>query len=142
MSEKKKRNPIEILLVEDDALDATMTKRYLKEAPASTHLNVVRDGEEALDFLFQRGQHTHAPRPDVILLDMNLPKVDGRQVLEEIKKDTNLNHIPLMVVSGDSVAEDLKKKYGLDDDCFVNKWLDMKSFTKLIKSVENYRAER
>lgn len=104
--------PIDVLLVEDDPGDELMTREAFEDNKIRNTLHVVRDGEQALDFLYQRGDHTDSPRPDLILLDLNLPKYDGRQVLEKIKSDPELSHIPVVVLTTSSAEEDICEATG------------------------------
>ena len=105
--------PIEVLLVEDDPGDELMTREAFEENRIGNRLHVARDGEEALDFLYQRGEHAEAPRMDLILLDLNLPKYDGRQVLEQIRSDPELTHTPVVILTTSSAEEDIMSSYKL-----------------------------
>lgn len=113
--------PIDVLLVEDDPGDELMTREAFEDNKIGNTLHVVRDGEEALDFLYRRGGHAEAPRPDLILLDLNLPKYDGRQVLEKIKSDQDLSDIPVVVLTTSSAEEDILRSYKLHANAYVTK---------------------
>jgi len=132
------RNPKEILLVEDNSLDARMTKDALKDCPLSHNLNIVTDGLEAMDFLRGTGKHAGAPRPDLILLDLNLPGKDGREILSEIKSDANLRRIPVVVLSTSQAADDILKAYDLNANSYVSKPVELDSFTNAVKSIQQF----
>ena len=130
--------PIDILLVEDNPGDARLAKEALKDAKVSNSLHWVKDGVEAMQFLRQDGDHADAPRPDVILLDLNLPKKDGREVLEEIKSDPHLMRIPVVVLTVSSAEEDVLKSYNLHANCFISKPLDLDRFIEVVRSIEDF----
>jgi two-component system, chemotaxis family, response regulator Rcp1 len=130
--------PIEILLVEDNPGDVRLTVEALKEGKVQNKLHVARDGAEALDFLFRRGVHANATRPDIILLDLNLPKKDGREVLDEIKKDPKLRRIPVVVLTTSSAEEDILKSYDLHVNCYITKPVDMDRFIEVVKAIDNF----
>ncbi|MEU0539523.1 response regulator [Nocardia sp. NPDC005978] len=130
--------PIVILLVEDDPGDELMTREAFEHNRIGNTLLVVRDGEEALDFLYQRGAHTGAPRPDLILLDLNLPKYDGRQVLEQIKSDSDLAHIPVVVLTTSAAEEDILRSYRLHANAYVTKPVDLDQFISAIKQIDDF----
>jgi len=130
--------PIEILLVEDDPGDELMTREAFEDNKISNTLNVVRDGEEALDFLYRRGEHTAAPRPDLILLDLNLPKYDGRQVLQMIKSDEDLAHIPVVVLTTSSAEEDILRSYKLHANAYVTKPVDLDQFIAAVRQIDEF----
>jgi len=130
--------PIEILLVEDNPGDIRLTVEALKESKVSNRLHVARDGEEALDFLYSRGSFHDVPRPDVILLDLNLPRKDGREVLKEIKDDPDLKRIPVAIMTISNAEEDILKSYNLHANCYIQKPIDMDQFVKVVKSIENF----
>jgi CheY-like chemotaxis protein len=132
------QNPKEILLIEDNALDARMTRDALKECPILIRLNVVTDGLEALEFLEGTGRHAGAPRPDLILLDLNLPGKDGREILSEIKSDANLRRIPVVVLSTSRATEDILKAYDLNANSYVSKPVELDLFTKAVQSIQQY----
>jgi len=138
MSDTPVCSPIQILLIEDNPGDIRLTIESLKDAKIRTNLNVVRDGVEALDFLYQQNQHTDAPRPDLILLDLNLPKKDGREVLAEIKTADQLRRIPVVVLTTSQAEEDILKSYGLHANCYVTKPVDLDQFIDVIRSLETF----
>ena len=129
---------IEILLVEDNPGDVRLTIEALKESKIRNTLHVAHDGEEAMDFLLQRGRFTTAPRPDLILLDLNLPRKDGREVLKEIKNAPHLRRIPVAVLTTSSAEEDIVKSYNLHANCYIQKPLDIDQFAKVVKSIEDF----
>jgi CheY-like chemotaxis protein len=130
--------PICILMVEDNEGDVLLTTEALKEAKVVTDLHVVRDGVEAIDFLYRKGPYSAAPRPDLILLDLNLPRRDGRQVLAEIKQDPTLRHIPVVVLTSSSAEQDIVKAYDLHANCYIVKPVDLSSLIEVVKSIENF----
>jgi CheY-like chemotaxis protein len=130
--------PVEILLVEDNLGDARLTREALKEGKVYSTLRWVKDGVEALDFLHRRGKHKGAPRPDIILLDLNLPRKDGREVLEEIKADKTLMRIPVVILTTSKAEEDVLRTYALHANCYVTKPVDLEQFIKVVKSIDNF----
>lgn len=130
--------PVEILLVEDNEGDVRLTREALREGHLRNRLHVVEDGEKALDFLFRRGVYADAPRPDLILLDLNLPRRDGREVLAEIKADTSLKRIPVVVLTTSRAEEDLARSYDLHANCFITKPVDFDQFIQVVKTIENF----
>jgi CheY-like chemotaxis protein len=130
--------PICILMVEDNEGDVLLTTEALKEAKVVTDLHVVRDGVEAIDFLYRKGPYSAAPRPDLILLDLNLPRRDGRQVLAEIKTDPTLRHIPVVVLTSSSAEQDIVKAYDLHANCYIVKPVDLSNLIEVVKSIENF----
>ncbi|MBK9053295.1 MAG: response regulator [Chloroflexi bacterium] len=130
--------PIEILLIEDSTTDILMTQEALHEAGLPNHLNIVEDGVKALDFLRQIGTYAQAPRPDLILLDLNLPRKNGQEVLAEIKNDPHLQQIPVVVLTTSSAEEDIMKAYALHANCYVVKPLDFISFVEVIRSIRHF----
>jgi CheY-like chemotaxis protein len=130
--------PIEILLVEDNPGDIRLTREALKEGKVTNNLQVAKDGEEALDCLFQRGRFTKCIRPDIILLDLNLPKKDGREVLKIIKSDNNLKQIPVVVLTTSKAEEDILKSYNYHANCYITKPIDMNEFLKVIRMTEDF----
>ena len=129
---------IEILLVEDNPGDVTLTTEALEDSKIVNNLHVAEDGEEAIEFLRQQGQFANSPRPDLILLDLNLPKKDGREVLQEIKADDSLKSVPVVVLSMSSAEEDILKSYNLHANCYINKPVDLHEFAKVVSSIEDF----
>ncbi|MFF0139527.1 response regulator [Streptomyces sp. NPDC005227] len=130
--------PIDVLLVEDDPGDELMTREAFEDNKIGNTLHVVRDGEEALDFLYKRGAHTGAPQPDLILLDLNLPKYDGRQVLEQIKSDPALAHIPVVVLTTSAAEEDILRSYKLHANAYVTKPVDLDQFIAAVRQIDDF----
>lgn len=130
--------PIEVLLVEDNPADVRLTKEAFKEGRFLNHLNVVTDGVEALEFLRREGRYGGAPRPDLVLLDLNLPKKSGREVLEEIKSDPELRRIPVMILSTSSARQDLQSSYNLHANCYIAKPVDLEQFLNVVRSIEHF----
>ncbi|MBZ6138156.1 MULTISPECIES: response regulator [Streptomyces] len=130
--------PIDVLLVEDDPGDELMTREAFEDNKIGNTLHVVRDGEEALDFLYRRGLHTQVPRPDLILLDLNLPKYDGRQVLEKIKSDQDLSDIPVVVLTTSSAEEDILRSYKLHANAYVTKPVDLDQFIAAVRQIDDF----
>jgi len=129
---------IEILLVEDSPGDIRLTIEAMKDGKIHNHLSVVNDGEEALAYLRRQGQYAKVPRPDLILLDLNLPKKDGREVLREIKQEEDLKRIPVVVLTISTAEKDILKSYDLHANCYVNKPVDFDQFTHVVKSIEDF----
>jgi CheY-like chemotaxis protein len=130
--------PVEILLVEDNPGDVRLTKEALKEGKVYNNLHWAKDGVEALEFLKREGKHARAPRPDIILLDLNLPKKDGREVLAVIKKDGELKHIPVVVLTTSKADEDVLKSYELHANCYVTKPVDLEKFIQVVQSIDRF----
>ncbi|MEU1549526.1 response regulator [Nocardia sp. NPDC005745] len=130
--------PIDILLVEDDPGDELMTREAFEDNKIGNNLHVARDGEEALEFLYRQGRYPDAPRPDLILLDLNLPKYDGRQVLEKIKADPDLAHIPVVVLTTSAAEEDILRSYRLHANAYVTKPVDLDQFVAAIKQIDDF----
>jgi len=130
--------PIEILLVEDNPSDVRLTVEALKEGRVSNKLSVVKDGVEAMAFLRRTGKFKNAPRPDLILLDLNLPKKDGREVLAEIKKDAKLKLIPVVILTTSKAEKDVLKTYKLHANCYIPKPVDLERFITVVKAIENF----
>jgi CheY-like chemotaxis protein len=130
--------PIEVLLVEDDPGDELMTREAFEENRIGNRLHVARDGEEALDFLHQRGDHAQAPRVDLILLDLNLPKYDGRQILEHIRSDPELTHTPVVILTTSSAEEDIMSSYKLHANAFVTKPVDVNRFIAAVRQIDDF----
>ena len=130
--------PIEILLVEDNLGDVRLTQEVLNDGKVRNNMSVVKDGMDAVSFLQQTGEYADAPRPDIILLDLNLPKKDGREVLAEIKADPDLKNIPVVVLTTSSAEQDIFKAYDLHANCYITKPVDLDQFIKVIRSIEDF----
>ena len=130
--------PIEILLVEDNAGDVRLVKEALEENKFLNNLHVARDGVEAMKFLHQEGEYADAVRPDLILLDLNLPKKDGREVLAEVKGDEDLKRIPVVIMTVSEAEEDILKTYNLHANCYITKPIDLGQFIKVVRSIESF----
>jgi CheY-like chemotaxis protein len=130
--------PIEILLVEDNPADVRLTQEALKEGKVRNNLFVARDGVEALEFLRRQGPHANASKPDLILLDLNLPRKDGREVLADIKNDDTLRSIPVVVLTTSSAEADILKSYNLHANCYITKPVDLEQFVQVIKSIDDF----
>jgi CheY-like chemotaxis protein len=128
----------EILLVEDNPGDVELTREALLESKIHMDLSVVPDGVEALAFLRREGQYAHAPRPDLILLDLNLPKKDGRTVLGEIKQDRSLRNIPVVILTSSQAEQDIVRAYDLHANCYVTKPVDLDQFISIVQSIEQF----
>jgi two-component system, chemotaxis family, response regulator Rcp1 len=131
-------NPIELLLVEDSEPDVRLTIEAFREAKVRNRLWVVEDGVEAMDFLRRQGRHADVPRPDLILLDLNLPRKDGRQVLKEIKSDDSLKRIPVVILTTSKSEEDVLRAYSLHANCYITKPVDFNRFMDVVKSIESF----
>ncbi len=131
-------DPIEILLVEDSEGDARLAQEALKEAKVVNTLHRVEDGEEAMKFLRRKGKYANAPRPHVILLDLNLPKKDGREVLAEIKQDESLRRIPVVILTASEAEVDIVKSYDLHANCYITKPIDLDQFLRVVKAIEGF----
>ena len=129
---------VEILLIEDNPGDARLTQEALKDGKVRNILHIVYDGEEATDFLFKRNQYKNASRPDLIILDLNLPKKNGQEVLAEIKADDNLRSIPVIILTISKQEEDIIRSYNLHANCFIIKPIDLNQFFEVIKSIEDF----
>ena len=129
---------IEILLVEDDPGDADLTRETLKEGKILVNLNIVCDGIEALKYLRRQAPYESATRPDLVLLDLNLPKKDGREVLSDIKSDPNLKTIPVVVLTTSEADGDILRSYGLGGNCYVTKPVGLDQFTKVVHGIEDF----
>jgi two-component system, chemotaxis family, response regulator Rcp1 len=138
MNEVLTVRPIEILMVEDNPGDVRLTVEALKDAKVANTLHVVEDGVAALDFLYRRGGHVEAPRPDLVLLDLNLPKKNGREVLEEIKEDLQLKMIPVVILTTSQAEEDVLRAYSLHANCYITKPVDFSQFIKIIRTIEEF----
>jgi CheY-like chemotaxis protein len=141
MGTKISARPIEILLIEDSEGDVGLIEEVFEEAKIRNNLHVVKDGEEAMLFLHGEGEFSGAPRPDIILLDLNLPKKDGREVLEEIKEDDGLKNIPVVVLTTSKAEEDILKSYNLHANAYITKPVDFDQFIRVVKSIEDFWLE-
>ena len=130
--------PVEILLVEDNPGDERLTREALKEGKVYSNLHWVKDGVEALEFLRKQGKYAGKPRPDIVLLDLNLPKKDGREVLQEIKNDDALKRIPVVILTTSKAEEDVLKTYNLHANCYVTKPVDLDRFITVVRSIEDF----
>jgi two-component system response regulator len=130
--------PIEVLLVEDDPGDILLTREVFEQNKIGNRLHVAQDGEEALDFLYRRARHAGAPRIDLVLLDLNLPKYDGRQVLEQIRADPDLTHLPVVVLTTSSLDEDVRCSYKLHANAFVTKPVDVAQFVAAVRQIDTF----
>ena len=138
MNEPNLVKPIEILLVEDNPGDADLAREALDDNKLHNRLHVVADGERAMAFLRRQGQYSEAPRPDLILLDLNLPRMDGRQVLAEIKGDPDLKRIPVVILTTSRSEEDVLKSYNLHANCYITKPIRLDQFLKVVKSIQDF----
>jgi CheY-like chemotaxis protein len=129
---------IEILLVEDDPGDELITREAFEHNKLKNNLRVAHDGEEGLDFLYRRGRFPDAPRPDLILLDLNLPKYDGRQLLEKVKSDPDLARIPVVVLTTSSAEEDILRSYQLHANAYVTKPVDLDQFMSAVRQIDEF----
>lgn len=130
--------PVDILLVEDNPGDVRLTQEAFRDASLNNELHVVRDGQEALDFLFQEREYESAPRPAMILLDLNLPKVDGMEVLEDVKTDPELRRIPVVILTGSEAEEDIVASYEKHSNAYLTKPIDPDEFVRLVQSFEQF----
>jgi len=130
--------PLQILLVEDSAGDVRLTLEAFKDAKVHVKLHVASDGAEAMAFLRREGTHSNVPRPDLILLDLNLPKKDGREVLAEVKGDSNLQTIPVVILTTSESEADILKSYSLHANCYITKPVSLDGFLKVVKSIDDF----
>ncbi len=138
MDVSKLVKPIEILLVEDNPGDVDLTREAMKNNKMHVTMHVVGDGVEAMVFLRRTGKYANAPRPDLVLLDLNLPKKDGKEVLAEIKADQDLKRIPVVILTNSEDEEDILKSYNLHVNCHITKPIDLSQFVKVVKSIEDF----
>jgi CheY-like chemotaxis protein len=138
MNHRDLLSPIEILLVEDNLADVRLTQEALKDEKLYNNLSVVNDGVEALAFLRREGQYANAVRPDLVLLDLNLPRKDGREVLNEIKNDPYLKAIPVVVLTVSEAERDILESYELHANCYIVKPLDLYQFSRVVKSIQDF----
>ena len=132
----ERNSPIDILLIEDNPGDERLTREALKEGKVYSNLHWVKDGVEAMSFLRREGKYADVPRPDIILLDLNLPKKDGREVLQDIKNDDALKRIPVVVLTTSKAEEDVLRTYNLHANCYVTKPVDLEKFIVVVKSID------
>jgi CheY-like chemotaxis protein len=130
--------PIEILLVEDSPSDTELTLEALKDFKVRNHVSVVEDGVQAMQFLRRQGPYAQAPRPDLIMLDLNLPRKDGREVLAAIKGNDNFRSIPIVVLTTSRADQDILRAYQLNANCYINKPVDFNQFLEVIRSIESF----
>ena len=130
--------PIEILLVEDSPGDVTLTIEALRDAKVANNLHFARDGEEALSFLRQEGDYADKPRPDLVLLDLNMPRMDGREVLAEMKKDPVFKRIPVVVLTTSQSEDDVAAAYNLSANCYVAKPVDLDQFLGVVRAIDDF----
>src|ERR1700693_10612 len=130
--------PIEVLLVEDSPGDVRLTREAFKDAKVHINLHVASDGAEAMAFLEREGEHANAPRPDLILLDLNLPKKDGREVLAELKESPALKCIPVVILTTSAAEADIQGSYQSHANCYITKPVDLEGFLKVVKSIDNF----
>jgi len=130
--------PIEVLLVEDSPGDVRLTRETFRDVNTSIHLHVATDGIEAMAFLRREGAHVNAPRPSIILLDLNLPKMDGREVLAHIKEDPSLKMIPIIILTTSDAEADIEKSYELQANCYLSKPVQLDAFESLVKSINDF----
>ena len=138
MNIKPPGRPVEILLIEDNPGDVRLTEEAFKEGKVLNRLSVVGDGVEALEFLRRKNKYAHAPRPDIIMLDLNLPKKDGREVLAVIKGDEKLRRIPVIVLTTSLAEQDILKAYDLNVNCYISKPVGFDAFINIVRSIENF----
>ena len=138
MSIRTPVRPVEVLLVEDNPGDVRLTREALREGKVQNNLNVMPDGVEALAYLRRQGPYADAPRPDVILIDLNLPRKDGREVLEELKDDPALSNIPVVVLTSSQAEQDILRAYQLRANCYITKPVDLEQFITVVKSIEDF----
>lgn len=130
--------PIEILLAEDEPGDVRLTQEALKDAKVRNNLNVVRDGVEALEFLRRRGRYADAPKPDMVLLDLNMPRKSGHEVLSEIKNDPELRTIPVVILTSSDAEIDIVRSYNSHANCYISKPVDLGQFLEVVRAIEGF----
>jgi len=138
MTDSTRASPVEILLIEDNLGDVRLTREALKEGKVYSNLHWAKDGVEALEFLRHQGRFAGVPRPDIILLDLNLPKKDGREVLSEIKNDDDLKRIPVVILTTSKAEEDVLRSYQLHANCYVTKPVDLEKFIVVVQSIDMF----
>ncbi|HAA30786.1 MAG TPA: response regulator [Cyanobacteria bacterium UBA8553] len=138
MSSTQTLRPVEILLVEDSPSDAHLTIKGFERSKVANNLHWVEDGESAMDYLRQQGEYANAPRPDLIVLDLNLPGMDGREVLEAVKSDSNLKCIPVVILSTSADTEDVMRSYNLNANCYISKPIDINQFIYIVQLINEF----
>ena len=138
MNSSRGGRPIQILMVEDNPDDIELTVEALKDARVANHLTVVQDGEEVLSYLRCRGKYAQAVRPDLILLDLNMPRKNGRDVLRDIKNDPKLKRIPVVILTTSQAEDDILHTYDLHANCYITKPVDFNQFLKVVRSIEDF----
>jgi len=140
MKSRTARRPIEILIVDDNPGDVRLTVEALKDGKIQSRLYTANDGVEAIAFLRRRGEFAYAPLPDLILLDLNMPRMNGWQLLAEVKEDAALKHIPVVILTGSREAADIAKTQNLHADCYVTKPIDLEQFGRVVKSIMDFSS--
>ncbi len=130
--------PVQLLLIEDNPGDVRLTREALKNSEINVHLSVARDGVEAMDFLRRSGRFADAPKPDLVLLDLNLPRKNGREVLSEIKSDPELKRIPVLIMTTSRAEQDVNRAYHLNANCYITKPMDLDEFLRIVKAIEDF----
>jgi two-component system, chemotaxis family, response regulator Rcp1 len=138
MSMNGSDRPVEILLVEDNPADVRLTREVLENGQSTAHINVVEDGEEAMAFMRREGEYAESPRPKLVMLDLNLPKKDGREVLQEMKSDPALCRIPVIVLTTSAADSDIHRSYDLHANCVITKPMDLDDFFSVVRMIENF----
>jgi chemotaxis family two-component system response regulator Rcp1 len=138
MNAPRSAEPVQILLIEDSPGDIRLTREVLRDAKIANHLHIVGDGEQAMAFLRQEGDYADTHRPDLILLDLNLPRKDGREVLAELKDDPELHLIPVIVLTTSSAEQDVLRSYDLKAACYITKPIDLDEFISVVRSIESF----
>jgi CheY-like chemotaxis protein len=138
MTSQSMGSPIEILLVEDSPGDVRLTRETLKDSKVANNVSDVPDGDEAMAFMRQEGKYQNAPRPDLILLDLNLPKKNGHEVLKEIKGDSTLKRIPVVILTISDAEQDISETYGMNANCYITKPVDLEQFITVVNSIEDF----
>lgn len=131
-------NTIDILLVEDNPGDVRLTREALKEGHIAVNLRVANDGLEAMKMLRQEGEYVTLPLPDIVLLDLNMPRMDGREVLRRIKTDDNLKRLPVVILTTSAAEKDILQAYGLHANCYITKPVELEEFMEIVKSIEGF----
>ena len=138
MTTAQNYRPIEILLVEDNPGDVRLTQEAARETKVHNNMHIVSNGTDAMAFLHREGRFGSVPRPDLILLDLNMPGLDGREVLRRVKSDEQLRRIPVVIITSSQAEEDILRAYDLQASCYVTKPVDLEQFIKVVKSIENF----